>query len=798
MENEKIMKYSKPEAEFKLLSEKSFDFIGLLIKYLSFWKWFLVSLVICIIIAFIYVRYTLPVYNVQTSVLFQDSRRGSGSSAMGAFDGMGLITQRNNVENEMEMLGSALIAEKVVRELQNYTSYTELGSFLNVIPYKKKVLYKNESPIHITLSDDMLNSLQSAVLLDVVAYSNGTFEFSGQYHGKGYTVKSTLQDSTVTFPFGQIRVVKTDFVPKEDMQLEVVIQHPLSVGTQFINSVTMEMASETSSVVTLSLNSRNAYEGKEFIEHLIEVYNREMLSDQLDLADKTAQIIDTHLAQLSDELSRVDSQAEEYKQSQGITDISSQSELYSAQSSAIEQRLLDVETQLSIVSDLYNFVQNNETTNQLIPSNSGIGSSSLNSMIVDYNRLVMERSKLSRVASSSNQAMINLTNRIESTYKSVRSSLENEISNLRTSQRDLSGQLNIDKSRLRAAPRHERIYSDITRQQGVKESLFLFLLQKKEEKYMNMATAEPNTKFIDSVRIMGVVSPNKILSLLIAIFIGLIVPIIIIKFKELMRYKISHKQELKEISNVPILGEIPKTTETGKMLIKEDGMDAFTEMMRLLRTNLLFIVDSVDKKVINMVSSISGEGKTFLTINLAASLAILDKKVLIIELDIRKPKLGLYLDVPNEGGMTMFLSGHETADKLVKPSGIHPNLFMINAGPVAPNPNELLAKPKLDELLKELREQFDYIIIDTSPIGLVSDSLILNRFADVSLYVVRADYTPKKNIEDATIIYNDDKLVNMYFVLNSVDYNKRNYRYGYGKKYGYGYGLKKDMTYGYK
>ena len=798
MENNTIMKYSKPEKEFKLLSEKSFDFIGLFIKYLSFWMWFVVSLIICIAIALIYVKFSLPVHSVQTSVLFQDSRRGSGSSTMDAFDGMGLITQRNNVENEMEMLKSALIAEKVVRELQNYTSYTELGSFLNVIQYKKKVLYKNESPIHITLSDEQLDNMRSAIKLEVMAYSNGTFEFSGEHQGKSYTIKSALKDSIVVFPFGEINIVKTNFIPREDMLLEVVIQHPLSVGTQFINSVTMEVTSMTSSVVTLSLSCRNGEEGKDFIEHLIDVYNREMLSDQLSLADKTAQIIDAHLSQLSNELSMVDSQAEDYKQSQGITDIATQSEMYSAQSSAIEQRLLDVETQLSIVSDLYNFVLNNETSNQLIPANSGVGSPSLNGMIVDYNRLIMEKNRLSRVASSSNQAMINLTNQIESMYRSVKSSLETEISNLRTTQRDLSGQLNIDKSRLRAAPRHERIYSDITRQQGVKESLFLFLLQKKEEKYMNMATAEPNTKLIDSVRILGVVSPNKNLSLIIAVFIGLLVPIIIIKIKELMRYKISHKQELKEISNVPILGEIPKTNETGKILIKEDGMDAFTEMMRLLRTNLLFIIDSVDKKVINMVSSISGEGKTFLTINLATSLALLDKKVLIIELDIRKPKLGLYLNVPNEGGMTMFLSGHETSDNLIKPSGINPNLFIINSGPVAPNPNELLAKPKLDELIKDLREHFDYIIIDTSPIGLVSDSLILNRIADVNLYIVRADYTPKKNIEDATMIYNDDKLENMYFVLNSVDYNKRNYRYGYGKKYGYGYGLKKGMTYGYK
>ena len=792
------MKHSKPEEDFKLLSEKSFDFIGLFIKYFSFWKWFLISLIVCITIALIYLKYTLPTYNVQTSVLFQDSRRGSGSTAAGAFDGMGLITQTSNVDNEMKMLGSALIAEKVVHELENYTSYTQLGSFLNIIPYKERVLYRNQSPIHITLSQDMLNKLHSAIELKVLIRPNGTFEFSGKHLDKSFTVKSSLADSLVVFPFGEIKATKTGFIPTEDMLLEVIIENPLNVGTRLINSVLMEVASMTTSVVTLTMTTQNGQEGKDFLEHLIEVYNREMMNDQLKLADKTSEIIDGHLAQLSDELSTVDSQAEDYKQSQGITDLANQSQLYNVQSSGVEQKLLDVETQLSIVSDLYNFVQNQDPSNQLLPANSGISSQSLNTMIGNFNNLVLQRTKLSRVASSSNQAMIDLSNQIESMYRSVRSSLQNETKNLQISARDLRQQLGADRAKLRAVPRQQRIYSDITRQQGVKESLFLFLLQKKEEKYMNMATAEPNTKLIDNIRVLGIVSPNKNMSLLIAVFLGLLIPVIIIRLKELMRYQISHKGELTEMSNVPVLGEIPKTLETSKMLIKEEGNDSFTEMVRLLRANLLFIIDSVDKKVINMVSSISGEGKTFVTINLATSLALLDKKVLIIELDIRKPKFGLYLDVPNDGGMTLFLSGHQSANKLIRPSGIHPNLSMINAGPVAPNPNELLAKPKLDELIKDLRDQFDFIIIDTAPVGLVSDSLMLNRIADINLYIVRADYTPKKNIVDATIIYNEEKLNNMYFILNSVDFNKRYYRYGYGKQYGYGYSLKKGFSYGYK
>lgn len=798
MEKNTIMNYSKPEQEFKLLSEKSFDFIGLIIKYFSYWKWFVISLVVCIIIAMVYLKFTLPVYMVETTVLFKDSRRGSGTSSENAFDGMGLISQRSNVENEMQMLGSSLIGVEVVKELENYTSYTQIESFFGIIPYQKKVLYGNQSPLHITLPNEVLENMRSSIAFEVLVLPTGMFEFSGEHLGKSYTIKSSLVDSTIVFPFGELSAVKTNFNLTQEMVIEVVIQNPSRVADQFINSIAMDITSPTSAVVNLTLSCKNGAEGKAFLERLIAVYNRETINEQIGLADQTSLVIDNHLAQLSDELSQVDSRAEDYKQSQGITNIDAQSNMYNTQSSVIEQRLMDVETQLSITSDLYNLLDRDINGDQLLPANSGITSGNLNSMIADYNRLLMEKTKLARVASSSNQAMIDISRQLESMYRTVRSSLQNEISNLKTSERDLSRQLNVDRGRMRAAPRHERVYSDIKRQQGVKESLFLFLLQKKEEKYMNMATVEPTAKLIDHVRILGVISPVKFLTFLIAIFLGLIIPILIIWIKGLLRYQISHKEELIEISNVPLLGEIPKTLESNRVILKEDGNDSFTEMVRLLRTNLLFVIDSVDKKVINLVSSISGEGKTFLTVNLATSLALLDKRVLIIELDIRKPKLGFYIDIENGDGITMYLSGHTSKDSLVKSSDIHPNLFYINAGPVAPNPNELLAKPILDELIRDLREQFDYILIDTAPVGLVSDSLILDRITDVNLYVVRADYTPKKNIEDASIIYQENKLKNMYFILNSIDYNKRSYRYGYGKKYGYGYSMKKGAVYGYK
>jgi len=315
---------------------------------------------------------------------------------------------------------------------------------------------------------------------------------------------------------------------------------------------------------------------------------------------------------------------------------------------------------------------------------------------------------------------------------------------------------------------------------------------------LNMSTVVPKGKIIDKPRSNGIpVLPKSMMILIIALIVGFVIPVLIIYTRDLLRYHIETKEELEKMTVVPVLGEIAKSEQAGNIIIRENSTNRFTEMFRLLRSNLMFVLDDPNKKVINVMSSISGEGKTFICINLAMSLALLDKKVLVIGLDVRKPKLAEYIGLEHKTGITLYLSGNLDQKELIKPSGIHPNLSIIAAGPVPPNPAELMTKPALDKLISDCKEQFDYIILDTAPIGLVSDSYALNRFADVSIYVVRADYTPKKNIEDATNLFKHKKLSNMYFVLNATDIKKASIRYGYGKKYGYGYGNKYGAGYGY-
>ncbi|MBP1663190.1 MAG: capsular exopolysaccharide family [Bacteroidetes bacterium] len=803
-------KYPEKKDDYNPLTEKPVDFIELLIKYLYYWKWFILSLIICIAIAAIYIRFTLPKYEVKTSVLFKDDSKGSGSVEMNVFNDMSIITQKNNIDNVLELLKNSIIIEKTVSELGVYTSYTSINNipliqktginryFPNFGRYREKALYGDECPVLISLPDSTLKYFTGQVVFEVLVHPFGLYEFSGTYAEKKFNIKASFSDKKVMLPFGIVNIKRGNMKPSKDMLIEVAIHQPSNVANYFLSQMKMVLASKTGSVVDLSFVCSNENLGRDFIRKFIEVYNREEMNEKIEMANKTSQLIEEHLNALSSELSSVESQAEKYKQSQGITDLASQSDLFNSQTADVEQKRLEIETQLAIVSDLNNYIQNSANRDQLIPSNSGINSSNLNSLVSDYNRLILERNRLSRIASGSNQAMIDLTNQIETMYNTVQSSMQNERKNLQIARRDLLSKYYQTSARIRAIPRQERQYTEIKRQQGVKEELFLYLLQKKEEKYMNMSSVVPDSKLIDTVHSLGPVSPRKNIILFSSLLIGLLIPVIGIKIRDLLRYQIENKEELEAISIVPVLGEIPKTDQSGKVLVKENNTDIFTEMVRLLRTNLLFVMDNPDKKVINMLSSVSGEGKTFVTINLAIGLALLDKQVLIIELDVRKPRLAEYIGIDNKSGITLYLSGQINQNELIKPTEIHPNLSIITAGAIPPNPNELLAKPSLDQLIDELRHQFDYIVIDTAPIGVVSDSFLLNRLADVTLYVVRAEFTPKKDIEDATILYKKQKLKNMYFILNDVDQNKHTYRYGYGKKYGYGYGYGKNKhTYGY-
>ncbi len=785
-------------SEFEEENGKQIDFRSLFFNYISYWKWIIFSLIFCMVIAEVYLRTTLPTYEATTSILLKDDQKGGGTPELNAFKEMGLLNVKNNVDNELEILKTSTLMAQVVRELGTYTGYTKIGSILlfdgsyhgfgKIRTFKDKVIYGSECPILISLPKEVLDTMITPVKFNVIVHPNGVYEFTGKFKKKQYAVNASISDNQVILPSGKILIKRGNFRPADDMEIEIGLYSPTQCAEAILGQLKMDLTSKTTSVVNVAFKTPNVQLGKDFLKKLIEVYNRVDLEDQMAMGNKTAQFIDDRLMTLTRELGDVETQVETYKQAKGLTDIKSESDMYVQQTGNISQKRLDVETQLGIISDLDDYMQKKENRYQLIPVSSGTNSTALVELINNYNKLLLQRNRLSRIASNSNQAMIDLTSQIESMFGTVQSSVRNEKRNWQIAQRDLSAKNNENAAHIRAMPRQEKEFTEIKRQQGVKEALFLYLLQKKEEKYLNTSIVAPLAKIIDEARSNGIpVSPKKMLILLLAMFFGLLIPMVGIKIRELLRYQIETKKELEELTVVPVLGEIPKNKEANNVIIRENSTDSFTELVRLLRTNLLFVLDSPEKKVINVVSSIGGEGKTLVSINLAISLALLDKKVLLIGMDIRKPMLDNYLGMDNKTGITMFLSGHMKQHELIRPSGVHPDLYIITAGPKPPNPSELLAKPTLDILITDLRKQFDYIIIDTAPLGVVSDSFSLNRLADMNLYVVRADFTPKKNIEEAANLFVNNKLKNMYFVLNDTDIRKNTYQYGYGKQYGYGY-----------
>lgn len=798
-----LKKYSNVEDEFAALAEKPIDVMAILLKYLSYWKWFALSVFICLTVALAYLYFTLPQYKVATSIVFKDDQRGGGFSELNVFREMGVVTRRSNVDNEVEILKKSLIVEDVVRSLGLYVSYAQMEPILPInssngivshLPRRTTaILYGDEIPVKLSVHENNLQNLSLPIEFDLYADQKGQLTFSGRYNKTKFEKTITATDSVISLPFGDFGVLRNVTTPEEDIHTRVVINHPINIAHYYLGNLSVELTSKNTSVADVSLVTYNVRLGIDFIREYIESYNEKGIEDQKMLAEETSRVIESHLANLSSELAQVEDQTQDFRQSRGLTDIASQADLYNTQLASISQKRMDIESQHSIVTDILRFVeQTNE--HQLIPANSGIRSGILNDQITLYNNLVLERNKLARIASSSNQSMIDLNNQLQSTFNSVISGLSNEKNNLEIQLRDINTEYSRNNARIRAIPQQERVFSDLKRQQNIKEELFLYLLQKKEERYMNMTTVEPNSRIVDNILVLGSVWPNKKLLFLFALAMGMILPVIGIKAKDLLRYQIDTKEDLEEISSIPVLSEIPEIKQLHGVAIKQDANDSFNEMFRLLRANLLFVINGKENKVINVLSSISGEGKSFVLLNLAATLALLDKKVLIVELDIRKPKLAKELNIDNEEGITLFLSGYLEKEKLVKPSGVHPNLSIVTAGTIPPNPNELLAKPLLDEFINEKREEYDYILIDTSPVGLVSDSFLLNRLTDVNLYVARSGYTPKKFIEDAERHVNENRLKKMYFILNGINLNGTEYRYGLGKKYGYGYGHGYEST----
>ncbi len=575
----------------------------------------------------------------------------------------------------------------------------------------------------------------------------------------------------------------------------------MAVAKGYSGALSIAPTSKTTSVVKIALNNSSTLRASDFINKLIEVYNINTNNDKNEVAQKTAEFIDERIAIISKELGSTEQDLETFKRTAGITDLKSEAEIALSGNAEYEKRRVENQTQINLVKDLQRYLQGSEY--EVLPSNVGLQDAALAAAITRYNEMLMERNRLLRSSTEDNPTIINLTSSIHAMRTNVVASMDATLKGLQITKADLQREAKRFSQRISDAPTQERQFVSIARQQEIKAGLYLMLLQKREENAITLAATANNAKIIDAaIPDEAPVAPKKMMILLVALVLGMGIPVGVIYLISLTQVTIEGRADVEKLTTLPVIGDIPVADglKGSSIAVFENQNNLMSETFRGIRTNLQFLLEE-GQKVIMVTSTVSGEGKSFVSANTAISLSLLGKKVIIVGLDIRKPGLNKVFNLSTkEQGITQFLTNPKrNIMELVQQSDINANLFILPGGAVPPNPTELLARKGLEEAIEQLKQHFDYIVLDTAPIGMVTDTQLISRTADLTMYVCRADYTRKSEFALVNELATTNKLPRISIAINGLDLKKKKYGYyygygkygkyyGYGKRYGYGYG----------
>ena len=577
----------------------------------------------------------------------------------------------------------------------------------------------------------------------------------------------TLQDGT-----------KVPRIEKNVRHITATINKPMRVAKGYCSSLSIAPTSKTTSVAVISLKNSSLQCGQDFINQLLEMYNRNTNNDKNEIAQKTAEFIDERISIISKELGSTEADLETFKRDAGITDLTSEAQIALAGNAEYEKKSVENRTQISLVNDLRKYLKGNEY--EVLPSNIGLQDAASAGAIDRYNQMLVERKRLLRTSTENNPTIINLDTSIRAMRTNVQATLDATLKGLQITKEDLAREASRYSRRINDAPTQERQFVSIARQQEIKSGLYLMLLQKREENAITLAATANNAKIIDeALADDNPISPKKTIVYLAALVLGVGLPVGVIYLIGLTKFKIEGRADVEKLTSLPVVGDIPLADEkTGSIAVFENQNNLMSETFRNVRTNLQFMLEN-GKNVILVTSTISGEGKSFISANLAISLSLLGKKVVIVGLDIRKPGLNKVFNIPKkEHGITQYLT-NTTANLMdfVQPSDINKNLFILPGGTVPPNPTELLARGGLEKAIETLKANFDYVILDTAPVGMVTDTLLIGRVADLSVYVCRADYTHKAEFTLINELAENNKLPNLCIAVNGLDLNSRKYGY---------------------
>jgi tyrosine-protein kinase Etk/Wzc len=740
----------------------------IIFKYLRYWKWFLLSLIVSMTLGYFYIKFSTPQYKIETDLLIKDNKGNLGGSNDLLKD-LDLFSSDKIIDNEIQILKSNTILEKAIRGLNLQTSY-----------YTTEGVRRHEIYNNLPCKIELLNASDDVDYSTVYTISSLNTK-EAEINGKKFPVNQPFKtDAGLVLITPNTGLTENSFTTPINFQFTDV----RAVVEIYGKKLSVSPVSKQGTVLIITIEDAIPQKGKDVLNRLVFEYNKAAIEDKNKVTSTTLSFITDRLNKLQEELGSAEKKVENYKSGNQITDISSQSQIFLQNVQGNDVQLNKVNIQLSILKSIENYLSNSRDGQAQVPSMLGIEDPTLLALVNQLGETELKKQSMLQTIPETNPIVTSINDQIKTLKEAVGQSVQNLKGGLQITKEQLDKKNSSFQSIISQVPAKERGLLDVMRQQEIKNNLFTYLLQKREETEISLASTAADSRTIDEATSSRFpVKPVKQLTMLVFVFLGILIPAGIIYIKDMLNFKVSKRTDIERATNAPILAEISHSDDSSPLLVSTKPRSMVAEQLRALRTNLNFIIPQEGHRVMLFTSSISGEGKSFISLNLGASLAMSGKKVVILELDLRKPKLHAGLEIDNTKGLSNYLIGEVGYKDIVKKIVQQENYFIITCGPIPPNPAELLVNGKIKTLLDQLKQEFDYILLDAPPVGLVTDAQILAEYVDATLFIVRHNYTAKNHITSIQNFYSSKKFKNLNIVLNSIDING-----GYGYGYGYGYG----------